>query len=162
MEVSNRTCPLENSRHTESPFSLLPSPFSLLRSLSQLIRSQYNAALYLGSSRMQLGYTTLVPTALFGVTIPSSYTHHLCCTLNGLRNGTLSCFFISRISCSTCIIVHEHDDNTVFVCRVVFNEVIQTSKQYMRDVTVVCEHKSCEPTVFFTQTEKYAGLRGYK
>lgn len=33
--------------------------------------------------------------------------------------------------------------NLTFPCRVVFNEVIQTSKQYMRDITVVCHWVEC-------------------
>ena len=76
---------------------------------------------------MLLDSTTLGRTAPCEVTTPFSFTLHPFSTPSDPHHGIY--------------IRHKHPyyrDHYIYcVCRVVFNEVIQTSKQYMRDVTVV-------------------------
>ncbi|CAI8014751.1 Probable ATP-dependent RNA helicase DHX35 homolog [Geodia barretti] len=78
----------------------------------QVILSQSRGVLCPGSSRMLLDSTTLGHTAPCEVTTPFSFTLHPFSTPSDPHHGWCS-------------------------MRVVFNEVIQTSKQYMRDVTVI-------------------------
>ena len=58
---------------------------------SKVTQSQYSNVSCLDSSRMQLGYTTLVHIALYEATILYTYTHPPFSTQRGLLNGALPC-----------------------------------------------------------------------